>query len=197
MAATDDRMRWDKRYAASPSLAALSPAPLLLAHERLLPRAGRALDVACGAGRHALFLAARGLRTLGVDVSPEGLRLARNAALARRLSLDLVAADLSAWTPPAATFDVVTCIHYLERSIFPAIAAALRPGGVLVFETFTRDQLAFPEAHPRREEFLLAPNELLRAFPSLHVLHFEEGVRILEDGSRAVLATLFAERRSE
>lgn len=191
---SDDRARWDARYHGEPQLGALEPAAFLAAHASLLPIAGRALDVACGAGRNALFLAERGLDVLGVDVSPVGLALAQRAAAARGLSLELVAADLRAFALPRAAFSVVTCIHYLERSIFAALEAAIAPGGVLVFETFTRDQLAFPEAHPRRAEFLLAPQELLRAFPSLEVVRYAEGEHRLADGRRATLAQLIARR---
>ncbi len=151
--------------------------------------------MACGAGRNVLFLAELGLEVTGIDISPVGLGLARKAALARKLEVELVAADLTAFTLPERSFDVVVCIHYLERKLFPALEAALRPGGVLVYETFTQDQLAFPEAHPRRKEFLLEPQELLRAFPALEVEVYKEGLHRLSDGRRAVLAQLIARRR--
>ncbi len=191
---SEDRARWDARYAAERQ--ALGPSPFLVAMADFLPPRGRALDVATGSGREAIFLAARGLSVVGIDVSPVGLGLARRRAEERALHLDLIAADLLRFPLPRAAFDVVTCFHYLERSLFPALEASLRPGGVLVFETFTTDQLAFPEAHPRREAFLLRPNELLRAFPGLHVQHYEEKVRFHADGSRSVTAGLVAVRRT-
>jgi SAM-dependent methyltransferase len=194
----DDRKRWDRRYHEEPRLASLEPAAFLVAHARELPPRGRALDVACGAGRNAIFLAERGLETVGMDVSPVGLELARGAAARRGVALELVAADLASPERelPRNAFDVVACIHYLERSIFTALEDALRPGGLLVFETFTRDQLAFPEAHPRREEFLLAPNELLHAFPRLHVVLYSEGAGCLADGHRTVTSRLLARKRT-
>ncbi|MEZ0230402.1 MAG: class I SAM-dependent methyltransferase [Planctomycetota bacterium] len=173
----------------------LEPAAFLSQHGAILPR-GRALDVACGAGRNVLFLAEMGLRAIGVDISPAGLELARRVAMARGLDVSLVEADLTRDPLPAGPFDVVVCVHYLERSLFGALEAAVAPGGVLVYETFTQDQLAFPEAHPRRKEFLLAPQELLRAFPALEVEVYAEGTHRLSDGRRATLAQLIARRRA-
>ncbi|MBI3726505.1 class I SAM-dependent methyltransferase, partial [bacterium] len=155
---------------------------------------GRVLDVACGAGRNALFLASLGLEVTGVDVSEQGLLLAKKAAEARGLSLTLVTADLDAF-PIEGEWDAIVCFHFLDRKLYPRLPLALRHGGLLAVETFTREQLAFPESHPRREEFLLGPNELLETFRGLHVLSYEEGMLRQGDGSRAVLATLFAERR--
>jgi SAM-dependent methyltransferase len=185
--------RWDAKWRAAGDRAARAgPSEALTALDSLLPRSGRALDVACGAGRNALHLAARGLAVTGVDVSPEGLAIARREAERRALVLDLVEADLRTWRPPAASFDLVVVIDFLDRALFLALEAALRPGGLLVYETATRAQLAFPEAHPRRPEFLLEDNELLRAFPRLTVLRYDEGPRALADGSRAVRARLLA-----
>ncbi|HZV00864.1 MAG TPA: class I SAM-dependent methyltransferase [Planctomycetota bacterium] len=190
----DDRARWDKRYHEERHLASLAPLPFLVTNADLVPRAGRALDVACGAGRNAIFLAGLGLRVTGIDISPEGLELARSSAKERGVELELVAADLLRFPIPRGAFAVVLVSHFLERALFPALEAALEPGGVLVYETFTRDQLAFPEAHPRREEFLLAPNELLRAFPTLRVLRYAETTQRLTDGRRCSLAQLVARR---
>jgi SAM-dependent methyltransferase len=166
-------------------------------HATLLPRTGRALDVACGAGRHTIFLAEQGLEVVGVDISSVGLEIARSNAHARGLGsrVQLYELDLTRDLPDGV-FDVVVCLHYLERTIFDGLAKRLKPGGLLLFETFTRDQLAFPEAHPRRDAFLLAPNELLHAFPSLCVVEYSEKEERLSDGRRAVLARLVARRRA-
>jgi SAM-dependent methyltransferase len=196
---SEDRVRWDRRFREEPRLARLAPTPILVAHADLLPARGRALDIACGAGRNALFLASRRFDTTGVDISSAGLALARATAAERGLSVELVEADLASpgFTLEPASWDVITVVHYLERRLFPTIESALRPGGILFFETFTRDQLVFPEAHPRREEFLLERNELVRAFPRLQVIHYEEKLWRLAGGERAVVATLFARAPAE
>lgn len=192
---TGDRERWDAKWSEAGERAAHAPpASALLALDALLPRSGRALDVACGAGRNALHLAARGLRPTGVDVSPVGLALARQESRRRGLELELIEADLATWRPDEAAFDLIVAIDYLDRALFPALERALKPGGLLVHESATRAQLAFPEAHPRRPEFLLEENELLRAFPGLTVLLYEEGPRRLADGGRCARARIVARR---
>ncbi len=195
----DERQRWDARYHEDVSLRTLTPSSFLVDRAGLLPRTGRALDVACGAGRHTIFLAEQGLEVAGVDVSPVGLELARSEALKRGLAsrVQLRELDLTTDPLPDGAFDVVICLHYLERKIFEALEARVKPGGLLFFETFTRDQLDFPEAHPRREAYLLVPNELLRAFPSLCVVEYSEREERLTDGRRAVLARLVAMRRTK
>lgn len=188
------RARWDARYRDDRRAASAPPAEVLRGLGGLLPRSGRALDIACGAGRNALFLAAQGLVVTGLDVSPVGLALAAAEARARGLTLALAATDLARAALPEGRFDVVCAIDYLERSLYGPIARALVPGGLLVFSTSTTAQLAFPEAHPRRAAFLLTPGELLAAFAGLEVVRYDEGVRRAADGSRSVRATLVARR---
>src|SRR4029453_8832595 len=109
---------------------------------RPLPRPGNALDVASGSGRNAFWLAARGLETLAVDRSPTSVAGIR--ATAERLQLpvraEVVDLEMEGATLPVAAFDVVVVVHYLHRALFPALKGALRPGGLLVYETFTREQ---------------------------------------------------------
>jgi len=193
----EERERWNRRYHEEPALAALEPSAFIVDHASLLPREGRALDVACGAGRNALFLAERGLETTGIDISSAGLELAGAMSRKRGLSVELIEADLTRHSLSEAHYAVIACLHYLERSLFPALERALAEDGLLFYETFTRAQLAFPESHPRREEFLLGPNELLRAFPGSQVLFYEEGAERLADGRRAVLARLIARRMKQ
>lgn len=146
------------------------PASVLVRHEARLPRRGRALDIACGSGRNAAWLAARGLATWGVDVLPDALVRAR--ALARgALELDSAAAMFPrapmAFTCADATrplpfaprsFDLVTGFRYLERSLFSRVADLVVPGGFLAWETFS--SRAPKDTHPRRAAFRLAPGEL-------------------------------------
>jgi SAM-dependent methyltransferase len=167
-----------------------SPSEFIVAVADRLPR-GRVLDVATGEGRNALFFAARGDRVVGIDRSHEALMAARRAAATCGLRLDLVCADLEEYPLPRACFDVVVNCRYLQRSLVPAMVQTVRPGGVVVFETFLIDQLEF--GHPRNPAFLLQHNELLRLFADLRVLYYEEGQ--FESGGRpAHLARLVAQR---
>jgi tellurite methyltransferase len=183
-----DFNEWDKRHREAGERAAPEPATFVAELLSLLPR-GPALDVACGTGRHSLLLAARGQRVVAVDGSSAAIdaveRRAREAELpARRIrsfeeasgpnpGIDLIQGDLEQVSLPERTFALILCVHYLQRSLFPQMARALAPGGMLLFETFTRAQLDF-EGGPRNPEYLLDCGELRTAFPSLRLLFYRE-----------------------
>lgn len=130
---------------------------------------GAVLDLAAGSGRHTRFLLARGHAVTAVDRDTAGL------APAPRLTV--VNADLedgSPWPLDAQRFAGIVVTNYLHRPLFPQIAAALQPGGVLIYETFALGNEAF--GRPRNPDFLLRPGELLAAFPTLQVIAYEHGL---------------------
>ncbi len=167
----DDRVRWNERYRAEAVVA--PPSPFLLALDAILPRRGRALDVAGGSGRHALWLARRGLDVTLADVSDVALEQAAQAATAAGLSLATQRIDLEAEPLPPGPWDVVVCIAFLHRPLFAAFPEVLAPGGLLVFEHPTRANL---QRHPRpAAQYLLDDGELPRLVVGLEVLRYEEG----------------------
>lgn len=169
-----DRERWDARYREQGPCAA-SPSTLVASLDDLLPRRGRALDVAGGAGRHAVWLARRGLDVTLVDVSPVALDLARAAAGAAGVALDARALDLERDPLPPGPWDVIVDFHYLQRDLFASFARLLAPGGVLVFVQPTRTNL---ERHPRPgPAHLLDDGEATRLVAGLplEVLRLDEG----------------------
>ena len=183
--------RWDQRHAAAPGPG--GPARVLTDWAHLLPTRGAALDLACGLGGSALWLAGRGLAVTAWDRSPVAIE--RLACTARERGLGLTAAvrDLVADPPPPLSFDVIVVAHFLERDLAPAIAAALRPGGLLFYQTFTRE--AVSGQGPGDPAYRLAPNELLRLFSGLIVRGCRDEGRV-GDLARGVrdLALLVAER---
>jgi SAM-dependent methyltransferase len=151
------------------------PAAWLVANAHLLPETGRALDVACGPGRHALWLARRGLATTALDRDAAAIGELRSEAARQGFALQADVADLEngTWMLDQSAFDVVVVVHYLHRPLFPMLVNALRPGGVLVYETFTRAQAA--RGKPTNPDFLLEPGELLDRVRGLDVLASREG----------------------
>lgn len=133
----------------------------------------RALDLAMGKGRHAASLAAAGFRVFGIDLSLEALREARLNAQQRGASLRALCADLTGYPLPAAWFDLVLVSRYLDRQRMTDIGSAVAPGGVLVYETFTRHQLTLGRG-PTSPSHLLDPGELFACFSSWDVLFYEE-----------------------
>jgi len=134
---------------------------------------GRAIDVACGRGRHALPLAAAGFHVLGLDIQIDALADARSTAQSRGLALSLACVDLTSMPLPRAHFHVVVVTRYLDRQLFPALRDALLPGGVLLYETFTEQQLRYDRG-PRSRDHLLAPGELRTLLRGMDVLFDEE-----------------------
>lgn len=184
-----DRRKWDERWRAArahgaaeaPSelLERLGAGPGLLAAEGgapLLPARGRGLDLAGGAGRHALWLARRGLHVTVADVSPVGLELARARAEAAGLAraVETLCVDFDADPVPGGPWDLVLSFHFLDRRVLAAVPDVLRPGGVLVVVHPTRTNL---ERHERPSaRFLLDDGELARLVaPRLSLIHYEEG----------------------
>ena len=178
---------WDERYRTEEAVPERGPAPFLVEHRDLLPRRrrGRALDVAMGTGRNALYLASLGYEVTGIDVSGVAVERCRSEAARRAVHVDAVQADLEAYELPPAAYDIVIDFYYLQRELTPALAAALRPGGVLVFESFTTEQRRFGWG-PQQDEFLLRPGELRSLFPALEVLAYREGVVESDRGKKAV-----------
>ena len=185
------RSMWDRRHSDNdrPAL----PATVLTRNAHLLPSRGTALDLACGLGGNALFLAASGLTVSAWDISPVAVERVLAQADTGGLQIEAWARDIIARPPPPSSFDVIVVSHFLERSLAPAIALALRPGGLLFYQTFTRE--AVTDQGPSNQESRLQQNELLRLFAGLVVRAYRDEGR-LGDLSRVVrdLAMLVAQR---
>jgi len=141
-----------------------------------LPPAGGAppaLDVACGAGRDAVFLATQGFAVEARDHAPEALERARALADREGVALRTVACDLERpELPDPGRFDLVVCFRFLHRPLFPWMERAVAPGGWLVYETYRAGQERY--GRPRRAHFMLQPGELARTFPALETVRYEE-----------------------
>ena len=186
----EDRQRWEDRYATG-NAGRDAPSDFLVAHAALLH--GRVLDLAAGAGRNALFLARRGLRVDAVDRALTGLQRAQSAARAEGLDLRVVQADLESFPLPRSCYDAVITIRYLQRSLFEPMQQAVKPGGIILFETFLIDQQTI--GHPRNPAFLLQHGELRAAFSSCDILTYEEGL-FHSTSQSAYLARMVARRRA-
>jgi tellurite methyltransferase len=178
----DEKTLWNQKFSER-AHTSLDPDPFLVsAYEEFLSGrpAGSVLDVAGGAGRHSIWLAQRGWRANLLDISDVGIGLAeKNASRAlgpirKEFLIHAEVADLNRVKDLGTEqFDLVLVFFYLQRELFPALITALRPGGFLLYKTYTTDQQRFTGG-PSNPAFLLKPNELLDAFQSLRVLHYHE-----------------------
>lgn len=179
-----------------------APASFLMDCLPLLPR-GTALDVATGQGRNALYLAAQGFRVEGIDRDEEALaRIASTAREQHLTNLTVRHVDLEGdpnGPPdlPQAAYDVILVFFYLYRPLFPILQRALRPGGMLMYETFLIDN-HLRHHHPRRKEFCLGHNELLQLSTGMRVLRYDEGEHQGQAGTAPVYtARLLAQKEND
>ena len=165
--------RWDQRYQQGCTPGRDRISAWLLAHQHLLS-GGRALDVACGRGRHSMWLLQLGYEVDAIDISLAGLQALAQRAYEAGLAehLHLLQADLLHWRPEPAQYDLVLMTRYLNRELWPHLIKALKPGGLFVFRSFHTD------LHHLRPDFelshMLQPGELLLAFEGLEIVAYEE-----------------------
>lgn len=193
-----EREKWNRRYLAEgPEALGREPTPWLVENLSALgaPGGSRVLDVACGNGRNALFLARLGYGVDAVDISDVVVEWLSEKAAREGLDVEVRRADLRAEPGlPVGRYQVVMNFRYLERRLFASLAEALAPGGILLFESFTRaDAAVSGRSFP--PELLLAEDELRAAFPTLETLAYRE--TLVEDRSRCgqrAVASLVARR---
>lgn len=177
----NEREDWNQRYREGSHGGSGPDQFLVRSHEEfiqpLFPLSGAALDVAGGTGRHALYLAERGWRVTLADFSEVGLERARAAARQRGASLDFIVGDTREIDFGMERFELLLVFFYLERDIFPKLSAALRPGGLLVYKTYTHEHEKFAAHQLSHPMYFLRDNELLHAFPGFRVLRYHESIR--------------------
>ena len=163
-----DRDRWDARYQEGSHQSDSEPDALLTEALQHAPARGRAIDLACGRGRHAIALARAGYDVEAVDISPAALSAAREQA--QGLEILWHAADLDEFRLPESAFAVVCCINFSDRALAARMVASLAPGGVLVFATCPQEQSRFSPP----------PGEVTAWFASLEALVHREDERRIE-----------------
>lgn len=191
-----DRNDWNARYSGPDLLWSETANRFVVAQLSALP-AGAALDLGCGEGRNAVWLAERGWDVTGVDFSDAALHRARAMAEHHGVTVRWVEADLTSWSPPRAAFDlvVVAYIHLeaaLRARVLAGAASALRPGGVLLAIGHDRSNLVDGYGGPRHPEILWTPAEVVSCIPGLEIALAERVVRPVDtpDGPRRAIDTL-------
>lgn len=184
-----DRDKWERRYADGSCTARTHPTQLLEEWLPRLPR-GRALDLACGAGRNALHMALAGYRVDAMDISSVALERGAGKAADLGVAVNWINVDLDAAELSPDSYDVVVVARYVNRGLTDTLVASLRDGGHLLYEQHlvTEREVDGPRGH----SFRLQPNELLEMFRPLRVLCYREGLMTDSDGRTMALAQLIA-----
>jgi tellurite methyltransferase len=151
------------------------PSDFLAQNVELLPKGGRVLDVAMGAGRNTVYLAKSGFNVEGVDISQEAITSALKLAQKSGVVINAQVVDLEhGYQIEKNAYDIVICFNYLHRLLIPQIKAAIKDSGLIVYETFITDHAQF--GRPSNPDHLLRHNELLEMFGDFRCLRYHEGV---------------------
>jgi len=186
-----ERSKWDARYQDSQGDRFEPDTYLIEVYANfispLFPRQGRALDLAGGMGRNAIWLARQGWNTTLLDISRVALDAARKRSSGESLRLEFVEADLDDYPLPEDSVDLITVFNFLQRSLFRSLQRCLCPGGIIVYKT--RVQSTTEEDAPDALDYRLHPGELPRIFPGFEILDYRTGV-----GSRGPTAAMVARK---
>lgn len=184
------KTHWDQKYSSMNDPFFFSPRDWLVSHAALLPQSGVALEVAAGAGANIPFLLQRGVQVMAVDRSIAGVRLAK----AQSPTAAVILADLTRFCLPSSCFDLICNFYYLDRNLNRQFFSALKPGGLVIFETLLQDMLEVrPEISPDQ---LLKPGELRTFFWGWEVLDEREGWLPTPHGGRKAISSIVVRRPS-
>lgn len=178
-----DLDKWDERYRSGDYLGRDYPSPFLDAWLARLPHPvfdGRALDIACGAGRNALCLAQTDLQVDAIDISQAALDRAAATAQQRGLQVNWIQADLDDVALEVDAYNLISIVRFMHRQMAPQIIDALTANGWLIIEHHL--QSTQPVGGPTTNTFRLAPQELLQDYAALRVVFYEECIDQDRDG---------------
>ena len=164
------QQKWDNRYQQKQVKPAV--AEVLQHNHYLLPEKGVALDLACGVGGNALFLAAKGLTVQAMDISPNAIATLQQYAREQSLTIATEVRDVIAKPPAPMSVDVLIVSHFLSRELCLDLARAVRPGGLLLYQTYCANKVR--ATGPNNPDYLLEDNELLRLFPRMRLRVYRE-----------------------
>lgn len=177
LAKSKDKDRWNSKYETEVYLFGEKPIPFLADNVHLLPK-GKVLDIAMGEGRNGVYLATQGFEVLGLDISEKGLEKAHNLAKKNKVTIETKVVDLESFTLEPNSYDVILCTYYMQKDLFKQFQSALKPGGMIVVETYNVDYLKYVQFS---RKWALDTNEMLDIFKGLRVIRYQD----YDDGKEA------------
>ena len=188
-----DQKHWDKRFGKKDFAFGKKPNPFLKKTIHLLPK-GRALDIAAGEGRNAVFLAQYGFEVDAVDISEKGLKKAQKLAKVKGIKINTFLVDLDQYQVEKERYDLIANFYFLKRRLIPRIKKGLKKGGRVIFETYLLEHRTLGTEGPKQAKYFLKPNELLKLFKDFRILFYREGI-FREGEKKKAVASLIAEKR--
>jgi SAM-dependent methyltransferase len=187
-----DQKRWDERFGREEFAFGKKANPFLKRHIALFAR-GKALDIAAGEGRNAVFLSQHGFDVDAVDISKIGLIKARKLAEEMGVKIHTVCTDLDTYPIKREQYDLIANFYFLKRSLIPKIKKGVKKGGKVIFETYILEHRNIATSGPKQAKYFLKPNELLKLFNGFRILRYREGI-FKEGGRKKAIASLIAEK---
>jgi tellurite methyltransferase len=174
--------RWNQKYNREMYVYGKEPVAFLKQKIGVLKK-GKALVLAMGEGRNAVYLAQNGFDVTGVDISDVAIEKCKKLAAERGTTVNAVVSDLTSYDMGKAQYDLITNFYYYDKSLFPKVIGALKPGGMFIFEQFSIDHPKHGARFgPRNPDYLVKPDELLELFKSFRILYYEDVVVELDEG---------------
>jgi len=182
----DPKSQWDQRYNRSAFVFGKAPAQFLSENYHYIPFEGSVLDMGMGEGRNAVFLAQKGYKVTGVDISSVAVKKSYLLAQEFGVKIKGVVASLKDYKVAPSSYDAIICFYFIDRSLIDKMRSWLKPGGVLIVEGHTEKEKSrrTDEGH---EEHYLKEQELLKLFPGMRVLKYEEPLHEKEFRSSIIL----------
>ena len=188
----DSRQFWDKRFASEDYVFGTAPNVFLASQNQWFKPGVRVLDLACGEGRNAVWLAQQGCEVVAIDISPVAIEKARRLAAERGVHVEFELVDVRDWRWPPNAFDAVVSIFIqfaapAERAqLFAGFVTTLRPNGVLVLQGYTPKQLQYKTGGPPQAEHMYTHAMLREAVTGLEIVHIREHDDVLSEGTKHV-----------
>jgi tellurite methyltransferase len=170
----DSKSDWDERYNKPQFIFGKRPAKFLAENYSYIPPDSNVLDMGMGEGRNAVFLAQKGYRVTGVDISSVAVKKAQLLSKEFGVKIKGIVASLKEYNFPAGTFDSIICFYYVDRSLIGKMVQWLKPGGILIYEAHTLKHKEFASLKNEPDDFFLKEQELLKMFSGMRILKFEE-----------------------
>ncbi len=181
-----DREKWNEKYLKIDG-STLEPSDIVKNFYHLAKK-GKALDIATGLGRNAIFLAEKGFIVDAVDISDVAINKLKQL---KHPNINPIQADLDFYNLKNSEYDLIVNINFLNRRLFPLIKEALKPDGVLIFETFLMDG----NSHIKTKDYLLRPNELIHCFIDMRIVFYQEKTTTKITGEKSSVASLIAVKK--
>lgn len=170
----DSKSEWDQAYARPSFLFGKSPAKFLAENFDYLAPGSRVLDMGMGEGRNAVFLAQKGHKVTGVDISSVAIKKSNVLAKEFGVKVKGIVGTLTKYNFPENHFDAIICFYYVDRALTEKIYKWLKPGGVIIYEAYTEKQKKMKGHRKYSDDQYLQPRELLTMFDGMNILKYEE-----------------------